>query len=401
MTPRIAYFAHDLADPAIHRRARMLLAGGAVVTPIGFHRTRRPPETVADIPPVALGHTMDGRLAKRAASVLLAIVGLRRVAQQVFSADVIMARNLEMLAIAAQARRRYAPAARLVYECLDVHNLLVSSNVVGGLLRSFESTLWRDVDLLLTSSPAFVLNYFAARRFQAPVKLVENKLLILDNDRQPSPAVEQRSAGPPWRIGLFGMIRCRRSLDVLSSLARSMTGAVEVVIRGRPSAAVFPDFERAIADWPNLHYGGPFDNRTDLPQLYGDVHFTWAVDYYERDSNSAWLLPNRIYEGPSFGSVPIGLADVETGRWLTQHGIGVVLREPLLHQLVDFFRRLDSGAYLGLTRAVRALPRSTFVSGRAECRDLVDALCRHHRNSAPTWRCGELDTVATTGKANS
>ena len=41
-------------------------------------------------------------------------------------ADVVLARNLEMLIIASRARNLYAPRAALVYECLDIHRLLLS-----------------------------------------------------------------------------------------------------------------------------------------------------------------------------------------------------------------------------------------------------------------------------------
>ena len=73
-----------------------------------------------------------------------------------------------MLLLASRARKRYAPAARLVYECLDIHRLLLSTRFDGALLRFLETRLWDEVDLLLTSSPAFVRNYFAPRRFCGP-----------------------------------------------------------------------------------------------------------------------------------------------------------------------------------------------------------------------------------------
>ena len=49
------------------------------------------------------------------------------------------------------------------------------------MLRSLKTRLWRGVSLLLTSSPAFVDNYFIPRGFQSPVRLIENKILMLDD----------------------------------------------------------------------------------------------------------------------------------------------------------------------------------------------------------------------------
>jgi succinoglycan biosynthesis protein ExoL len=378
MSAKIAYFVHDLTDPAVHRRIRMLRAGDAAVTPIGFRRTAAPIPLVEGIPAVDLGRTIDGALSKRVMSVIAALTKLGRLEEHVRDADTLLARNLEMLLLVARARKRYAPGTRLVYECLDIHRMLVSERLDASLLRLLESRLLRDVDLLLTSSPAFVRNYFLPRGISAPIRIVENKLLALDDNNL---GVNRmlRSVGPPWRIGWFGMIRCHRSLDILSSIAREADGLVEVVIRGRPSAAVFRNFSEVISAMTHVHYAGPY-HPTDLSRIYGDVHFIWAIDYYESGQNSAWLLPNRIYEGCAYGSVPLALAGVETGAWLAKRSVGIVLDEPLKERLVKFFKTLDQRAYEKLAQAVDTLPRVEVVSDRADCSDLVHALCSSPRD---------------------
>jgi succinoglycan biosynthesis protein ExoL len=63
------------------------------------------------------------------------------------------------------------------------------------------------------------------------------------------------------------MIRCRKSFDILSSLARVSGGAVEVIIRGRVSGATFRDFDAAIAELPNVRFAGPYRNPADLPSI--------------------------------------------------------------------------------------------------------------------------------------
>jgi hypothetical protein len=370
----IAYFVHDLSDAAVHRRIRMLSLGGATVTPIGFRRRGEPAAAVEGRPAVDLGRTTDGALGRRAISVAGALWQLDAISRHVRGANVILARNLEMLVIAVRARQLFAPTATLVYECLDIHRLLLSSGPGGHLLRLIESKLWRSVELLLTSSPAFVHNYFAPRGFPAPIMLVENKVLVLD-DRATATHAAKPPPGPPWRIGWFGMIRCHKSFEMLAALARAADGAVEVVIRGQPSDAVFADFPAAIASSPHVGYAGPYRNPADLPRIYSDVHFSWAIDYFEQGQNSRWLLPNRMYEGSLYGTVPIALADVETGRWLAERGVGVLLGDSVETQLAGFFRRLDAAMYLRLANSMNGLPRADLVSGRSDCRDLVNALC--------------------------
>ena len=362
------------ANSAVHRRVRMLVAGGAAVTPIGFRRRAEPVSDIEGIAAIDLGRTDDGRLARRLLSVAGTLMTAGRLAAVLAGADVILARNLEMLTVATLARRRHAPEARLVYECLDIHRLLLSPHPGGMALRQLEIEVvaWRrpSVDELpglyrkLLQAPALSRDGQDARKQGAP-------------PRRSGPAEigKRRSAGPPWRIGWFGMIRCRKSLEALGALARQADGAVEIVLRGRPSASVFPDFEAALAKWPHVRFGGPYRNPKDLPELYGDVHFSWTLDYYEEGQNSAWLLPNRVYEGTLCGAVPISLRGVETSRWLSRHGIGVELDEPVERGLVDFFHRLDQDGYAKLADKVQAVRRRDLVVDRSDCRELVEVLC--------------------------
>ena len=367
---KIAYVAHDLTDPAVHRRMRMFALGGATATPIGFQRRPHSVTAVEGVEAIDLGVTVDGRLTRRAASIAGALTNIDRLVAPIRDADAIVARNLDMLLLAARARARCRSEAPLVYECLDIHRTLLSNRPDGALLRLLETRLWRDVGLILTSSPAFVRNYFLPRRYPGPIRLVENKILLAgDSIRQPA-----RAPGPPWRIGWFGMIRCRKSFAILSRLTRAAQGAVEVVIRGRPSMATFVDLEAAVASEPYMRFAGGYRNPDDLPEIYGDVHLNWAIDFFEQGGNSEWLLPNRIYEGCAFGAPPIALASVETGRWLAQRDAGVVLGDRVEESLAAFLIGLDRDRYAALTAKVEALPQTDLICSRADCRALVDVI---------------------------
>src|SRR6202035_5402873 len=104
MSAKIAYFVHDLSDPTFHRRMQMLIAGGATVTPIGFRRSTAELHSVQGLPAVDLGKTTDGQLARRMFSIVGTLSRIRRFEKYVRGSDVILARNLEMLVIAARAR---------------------------------------------------------------------------------------------------------------------------------------------------------------------------------------------------------------------------------------------------------------------------------------------------------
>jgi hypothetical protein len=369
---RIAYFVHDLGDPAVDRRIRMLRAVGAEIALLGFRRAAEPIDAVAGVPAEDLGQTHDARLAQRAGLTILHALNPRRWRRAVQGCDVVMARNLEMLAIAARVRDAAAPAAALVYECLDIHRLMLNAGPAGMALRALERRLLGRSRLLIVSSPAFVDAYFQPRQaLSTPHLLLENKVFdpAMAGTRPP---IRPRPPGPPWRIGWFGMIRCHRSLDLLAELARRNPGLVEVVIRGRPAYGEFDDFQAQVDQSPGLAFGGPYRPQ-DLPDIYGDVHFTWAIDYFDEGRNSSWLLPNRLYEGALFGSVSLALAGVETGRWVAARAAGVVLNDPLA-DAERLLRDLTVEAYRELQDQVLARPLDEVATGVDECRDLVRTL---------------------------
>lgn len=365
---RIAYFVHDLSDPAVDRRVRMLRAGGAEVVLLGFRRSEMPVRAVAGVDAVDLGRTHNARMGHRAALTLARAMNPRRWRALLSGCDAVIGRNLEMLVLAARARDACAPSAALVYECLDIHRLMLRRGPLGGALRALERALLARCRWLMVSSPAFVEAYFEPRQSLAtPWLLVENKVFAAE----PAP-LQSPPAGPPWRIGWFGMIRCRRSLEMLSTLAGRLPDRVEVVIRGIPSDDVFGDFQACVAGEPNVTFEGPYRSQ-DLAQLYAAVHFTWAVDYFDAGENSDWLLPNRLYEGALYGSVSLARAGVESGRWVAAHSAGLALEDPL-EDAAALLRDLTPQAYAALAQEVRDLPRADLAVDEAECRALVAQL---------------------------
>jgi succinoglycan biosynthesis protein ExoL len=293
--------------------------------------------------------------------------------REIADADVIMARGVEMLAIAATVRRRFARTASLVYECLDIHKVIHSQTLVGKALRAVEGYLLTKCSLLIISSPGYERNYFEPHYGKLPpVYIVENK--ILEQEQQPETTIDHLSA-PPWRIGWFGRVRCRKSLHILARLALRYPGQVEIVIRGRPDKILIPEFDEVVAATPGVEYYGPYDRATDLAAIYQDVHIAWMLDFFDGSNNSGeWCLVNRMYEAGSNNSVLMGLRDTESGHWLTAKGVGIVVDAPIEESLDKIIETMSPESYLAAKAAIRQLPRYNFVCYDTECRALVTAL---------------------------
>lgn len=372
--PTILYLVHDLSDPAVARRVAMLEAGGARVDTAGFCRGEVPARLGAGRP-IMLGATADGDFRQRLAMVATAALRLRRSLGHLSRPDVIVARTLEMLALARRATRFHRPRPTLVYESLDIHRLLLGDGLKGRAMRAAERALASDAALLMTSSPAFVREYFEPRQgLTLPTLLLENKVLDLGAGHVPADAVPHAPpAGKPWTIGWFGALRCRKSLDILSRLTRMAEGRIEVVLRGRPALREFDDFHGRIAEEPFIRFEGPYRNPDDLSAIYGEVHFAWAIDYFEAGLNSDWLLPNRLYESCLHGVVPIALSATETGRTLARRDIGIRLDAATPEALLAALP-LDDEGYAAERARVTARPRSFWVCGPRECAALVERL---------------------------
>lgn len=381
--PRILYLVHDLADPAVARRVAMFEAGGARVRLAGFARSGGTGGWGERA--IVLGRAREGRLVRRVADVLVAAARVRGRLQHA-AADVVVARNLEMLALA-----RRAALGPVVYECLDIHRLMLRRDPLGAGLRALERRLCRGASLLLTSSPAFVREHFGPSGVGLPVHMVENRVFGLDPDllaAQRGSQPPRAARGGPVVIGWFGALRCRRSFDALAAFTRASGGRFEVVLRGRPAPGVLDDLPARAAREPHMRFEGAYRYPHDLPAIYGEVDLAWGVDLYEAGQNSRWLLPNRLYEAGAFGVPCIALADCETGRFLARHGLGPVLDTLEPGELAARLGRMEAAELDRLRDATRRQPPETWVCDRDAARQLV----RRVAGAAPMRAMGATPT---------
>jgi succinoglycan biosynthesis protein ExoL len=369
---KVLYLAPNLADPAVARRINMLRLGGAGVDVVGFRRagTETPRLDVGKY--LELDQTFDARFVQRLTATMRASAMVGRWARGLAQPDIIIARNLEMLALGNRLRAYWSGRPALVYECLDIHRLMLREDGIGRAMRAAERRWSRQASLLITSSPAFLRNYFDIHG-GPPAVLVENKVIWDGGERGRNPALGATDV-PPLRIGWFGALRCARSLEALGGLAASMEGKVEVVLRGRPALSEFDDFSGAVTDRPHLRFEGAYRNPDDLATIYSDVHLAWAIDFFEAGQNSQWLLPNRIYEGCLHGTIPIALAGTETAAFVERHGVGIVVPDIALDTLRRMVGEISPERLVAQATAVAALKPRHFTVTADDCGALVDRL---------------------------
>jgi succinoglycan biosynthesis protein ExoL len=369
---RIAFFGHDAGDAAIRRRVQGFLDDGLEVT--GFMQ-RRAEETSTSWTNIDLGRTYDAAYLQRVRSVFTGARTAARNRDAVAAADVIYARNLDMLGLAFRAKKLTGLATPVIYEALDVHRLLTRNDPVGLAFRRLEGALLARTRRLVVSSPAFLEHHFNRRhrnRFR-PV-LVENRLAA-GAAYGPRPQASGPASSPgPLRVGWMGVLRCRRSLGLLLRAVEALGGQIELALHGVPALTEIPDFHERVSKQPHVVFHGRYRAPEDLARIYSGVDVVWAGDFMEAGFNSVWLLPNRLYEGGYYAVPSIAPAGTETARWATERGGGFNLPEPLETTLPDFLASLarERGPIAEARRRLLALPDETFIQPRGLLRNLIE-----------------------------
>lgn len=367
---RIAFFGHDVADAAIRRRVLALQADGFEVT--GYMMRRRPP-LAQEWPGIDLGQTRDGAFLQRILQVFRGARIAARPGAALARADLIYARNLDMLACAFLARRQARLTTPIIYECLDIHRLLCRPGPIGWALRALERALLKRSAALIVSSPAFMRHHFD--RYYPGLSrsyLIENRLSGSGtHGLRPKPTAGGGKG--PLRLGWAGNLRCNRSLGLLCLVAARFGDQVEIRLHGVPALKEVPDFEKRVAEHANMSFHGRYRSPEDLAGIYGGLDVVWAGDFMEAGLNSVWLLPNRLYEGGYHCTPPVAPASTETGRWIEERGCGFTLPEPLEESFPALVGRLLSDRCLIKRHAevLADLPEDTFVEPSGFLRHLL------------------------------
>ena len=332
---RVAFFGHDSGDAAVRRRVRAMQDDGVSVR--GF-MMRRQDRVATEWDNIDLGQTRDGAFAQRVARIFSGARVAADAKDALSDADVIYARNLDMLACAFLAKRIAGLDTPVVYESLDVHRLLTRSDVVGKAMRWLEKSMLRRTIGLVVSSPGFLRNHFEKhyRGLYVPF-LVENRLAA-GSDFGPRPqlgAPGQVRSGSEGRlrIGWVGNLRCQRSFDLLCALADHYPDRIEIKLHGQPARTEIPVFEPEINKRANMSFAGRYRSPEDLAMIYAGLDLVWAGDFMEAGHNSDWLLPNRLYEGGYYATPAVAPVGTETGDWIERHACGFTIAEPLADTL--------------------------------------------------------------------
>jgi succinoglycan biosynthesis protein ExoL len=337
-------FSHDLHDARFHKRLQIFSDLGFSVRWLAFDRERETnlaSDLLQRLPGCVLGRTHDGRYVKRAVAMAQAIPKLILRKDLLGKTDIVYCINLDNLLMAILAKTIRRLNCRIAYEVADIQPILLRSDRIGATLRAIERWCLKRTDLVVYTSEHFMSQFLKKEQnCQVSSVLLENKIYPSTNLARKSPA-RRRSADKQLVIGLFGQLRCRKTMEIIHNLALAFPEKLQFVLRGYPNHEVREEFGRILANTPNLSYRGPYRYPDDLAEIYASVDLCWGFDFCSPGQNSKWCLTNRLYEAGYFGVPILVEADTAGGEFVRRTGSGWTVDPPVEKSLRTLFSRIE------------------------------------------------------------
>ncbi len=291
---RMIFISNNWADAHQQTRLKALRQSGFQIDCLAVFRNYYPVKT--DIIPKWIGKVNHASYAKRLKTYFFLIFQLIKTLK---STQIIYVYGFDLAFVVVLFKVFSKGNIFIIYEIPDIREVLFSSGILGKSIRFFEKLTIPRINLLVATSPEFITEYFIKiRKIKLQdFRIIENKVhfdqLSEDFERQ------TKVISPKIKIGYFGVLRCRASLDCLILLASN--NQFDIVLQGifMPSTS---DFETRIRHLENIKYLGPYQVPDDLSKIYNNVDIVWAAYPFSNNKvgNHLWARTNRFYESLFF-----------------------------------------------------------------------------------------------------
>jgi succinoglycan biosynthesis protein ExoL len=256
----------------------------------------------------------------------------------------------------------------------DLPRILSDDGIAARIARNIDRWSARTADGLVVTSRAFIEDYY--------LPLIGKRLpesFVLEN------RVDAAETGPrlqspghagdgPIRIGYFGLLRCQRSLQILTAAARAAPERISVIVRGHCQIDKYT-CDRA-TELPNFRIGGPYRSPDDLAELYSNCDVVWSCYPYEpANVNSRLAQTNRFYEACYFSRPQICQAGTNDARKAIELGIGIAVDLSSIETAASEITHLNRGQLAAMGDHLARVPESVFTY-QGEARQIVEYASR-------------------------
>ena len=249
----------------------------------------------------------------------------------------------------------------IIYECADIRSIFLGAGFKNILFRFLERWVIKRCYLIVTTSPAFIEEYFINIQKQRPSKfyLLENKI----KEPVPEPLKHKNWQGErPLIIGYFGTLRCQRTLHILVELVRRHPTKFKAYIRGYNFG--INDMEKIIENEENIEYGGTYINPDDLSEIYGKVDIVWAayqVNNTPEGINRKWAMRNQFYEACYYRTPMIVQRNTLGAKRVQELQIGMAVDMDNTLDTINYLNKIQPENLLVWIKSIIELPQNFYV----------------------------------------
>lgn len=296
MNLKILFFTTATEHTTFRKTAKMLAKEGAEVKIIGFTRNNFP-EGSDSVPTEILGTISHGNYFVRSINLFKSIAELRK---QSSDFDVVYCFALDTLIIAKTAL--ILKRKPIVYQVQDIKKQLIGNTISARIYRLVERLMMKNIAQLVVSSEDYYTNYFAKYHnfSEGLTTVIENKLI---EEPITTIATNNSNLNDKIKIGYFGVMRCKRSWEILKNTIQKGGNHYSLYLRGKPNA--IPNILEEIEKDKDkqIYFGGPYSSPDDLNSLYERVDIVWAAYPYNYGKEGNWQMARtiRFYEACAFG----------------------------------------------------------------------------------------------------
>ncbi len=259
-----------------------------------------------------LAEITPGSMPSRLRGIAAGLSGLARRPRSAFT--LAFGVDSSLCAIAAQSLPgRRSPVVTLIS---DLAPDLDDGGPRGRMARALHRLVLNRSSLVVVTSDHFATGYLI------PKLAISTQFLELRNlpaNDLPRTSID-RALEQPLTIGYFGLLRCERSLRVLSELVLTAPDRFRVLIAGVNLTHVDLD---DMAERVGFEVHGPYRSATELASLYDRVDVSWtAYPFAPERTNMRLAKTNRFFEAAALGIPQIANADTLEGSTVEAAGTG-------------------------------------------------------------------------------
>ncbi len=354
---KIVFLLPDISSRYCLKRVYLLESLGIQTEVLGFSRGYFSEEKFHGETD-SLGQLSEGHYFNRIFRFIYSLPKVRKVTK---TADVLYAFGQDLLGLGIIAMVLTNKKLKIVCEIADIQPALTCRGLYSRILRFVERILLKKVDLLVVTSEAFVTGYFQDIQgiTEMPYQVIENK--VDEESLISSKVIEVNDRySDVLRIGYFGLLRCRRSWEILRLAALKGGGRISIYLRG---VIPWDDMRIEMQNCLNVVYDGTYVSPDELSEIYGQTDMVWACFPYEgqKMGNWSWARTNRFYEACYFKKAMFVQKGTEDSRVVENLRFGVSLDLKDIEMCVEQILKIDPLELTQWKKNLEQLPKNIYT----------------------------------------